>query len=88
MRMIFIALIMSPVLAYKHLLDLVDNIINWNGESEFYMTPQLHDLEKSYEPSKVKMLQQEEKRKIKDLLYVLKEHTCIKTFTTFQSEIH
>ena len=82
MRMILIALIVSPVLAYKHLLDLVDNIINWNGESELYMTPQLHDLEKPYQPSKVKMWQREEKRKIKDLLYVLNEHTCIKTFTT------
>ena len=81
MRMIFIALIVSPVLAYKHLLNFVSDNINWNGEAELYMAPEIHR-KSTYQPTKVKMLQREEKRKIKDLLYVLNEHTCIKTYTT------
>ena len=80
MKIIFIALIVSPVLAHNGLRNWMDTNINWNGEPESVLAPKLHNQPVKSTPPKMKML--EEKRKIKDLLSVLKEHTCFKTYTT------
>ena len=49
--MIFIALILSPVLAYKHaLLQWIGANVNWDSRTEPYMSPEMTQIDPKFGP--------------------------------------